>query len=430
MSASHRIAMALACAGGVMAQAPEATRAANRVPGLGGIPTCSDWGGTRPISYLGEALRALGLEVTDDTLAAAGGEAFGFTYVAQPVDEPQRDHWPNDIFADAAAAFGYDLRWVTDAGWSEVKRLVKEEIDAGRPVLTHSLDLRQHHGFHLIAGYDHARNMFLLCPHGQGKPLVEAPIPAVWHGAVPGPRFWATNPLGLLRAGSSRREPTPGELLRTALDRATRQWAIESFPFGAYPWDPSTHFDRALDLSTLTAPFGWQAFECLLTDILTTPAIHPRLIWRLDAQLERFGYNRQDAVRFLRRHAVGEPEGSRRLLESAATLYERDLALAVQLMECFWNHSFYALPPATAAELTRLLTHTPSLVFGGVERLPEAATDGLELGRIERSVWGPVILVDQPARRHHAAALVRQLQANEEEAIRLLRKRSQENRGS
>lgn len=399
-------------------QAKEQIDMVNCISGIGGIPVQNEWGGTKPISYLGHALRTLGSDVSDETLAAVGGEAFQFTYVDQPIDEPQRDHWPNDIFTDAAIAWGYELKWVLNADIASVKQTVQEEIRAGRPVITHSLDFRQHHGFHLIAGYDYTRDAFLLCPHGDNHPLVAAPIPRDWHGAVPGPKFWANNPLGLLH--KRQQQMSSRQMLAAALSQAATLWELDTFPFGPFPWDAGDHFDKRLDLAGLRAPSGRAAFARVSHDILEAQTISPRMIWRLDAQFERYGYNRRDAARFLRQSDTSLPTEVRKRLTKAASLYETNGVLAAQLMESFWNHSFYALAPSTAAELHQVLTRAPALVFGGIEHLPKALPAGLTIGKVEPSVWGKVIVLDEPARRQHAAAIVRQMTANEEEAIRLL----------
>lgn len=127
----------------------------NSIAGIESIPTRNAWNEAKPISYIGEALRTCKVEVPDEVLSAASGEAFGFTYLGAAIDEPQRDHWPNDIFADAARLYGFDIQWITGREIDDVKQIVKRAVDAGRPVLTHSLDSREHHGFHLIAGYDY-----------------------------------------------------------------------------------------------------------------------------------------------------------------------------------------------------------------------------------------------------------------------------------
>jgi hypothetical protein len=393
----------------------------NAIEGLRRISVADTYEG-KPILSLQEVLRHLGTEESGAFLSGISGEAFIFTYVAAPIDEPQRDHWPHDVFARAAAAVGSSVTWRAGLGQEEVKQIVREQIDMGRPVLTHSLDTSRYHGFQIIAGYDYAKGTFLLqtADRYDHQDYVEVPIPEEWMGAVPGPTFWAVNPLGLVTPPDPETAPDRKVAARRALAAAVRLWRHPSFPFGEFPAEPGTHYDGSVDLAAVQAPLGAAAFDALEREILTADAVTFRMVWRVDAQLCRLTHNRKDAAAFLREVAPLFEPAEADALARAADVFQSSAERAAGLLACFWDGSLADLADVPAGELRDRIAASSSIVLS----LPQGADTG-EIARVpgwsvQQTPWGTVVVADSRERRKHAAGLARELMANEAKGFGLL----------
>ena len=409
---------------------PGDQRMKNIIPGLNRISVEDTYEG-KPILSFQEILRHLGTEESEGFLAGISGEAFVFSYKDAQIDEPQREHWPHDIFARAARELGYSLEWIVEQPSEEVKRIVREQIDQGYPVLTHSLDESSYHGFQIIVGYDFEKEIFYLqtADRHDHQDYVEAPIPEEWIGAVPGPLFWVHNPLGLIAPDPDAGEFDRRQIVLRAMQRAVELWEMESFPFAAPGEDKSwVPWTGGLDLNEERAPISAAAYAAVERDITRMERLEFPLVWRIDAQFCRLIYIRKDAARFLEEVESLFSSASREEIAAAAALFKEVSEGAADFFSCFWNRDLHADPPEERAALLQRIDASSALVMW----LPESVTEEEMVGRpdfrFSGSPWGNIVIVDTPERRQHAISLLHQLKVKDEKAFGLLRKIASDNR--
>ncbi len=329
-----------------------------------------------------------------------------------------------DVFAEAAESVGYSVEWVTDRPVDEVKALVTREIDAGHPLLTHSLDGRTHF-FQIIAGYDLDKDVFLV----QGVDRLfsatgyaEIDIPDGWSGAVPGETFWARNPLGIVSRVADAAAVDRRQLARKALRRAIDLWERPAFPFGDY-WEDGDWASWAggLPLREMQQPLGAAAYDALERDVLAAEAITGGMIWRLDEQFVVRKYRHLDAARFLREVTPEFSADDGAALDMVATRFERTAEDGAAFYRMFWGGALTGDPPETAEEARRRMDAAPNVVFGIPDELGDDVFSQWPDCRVMRHPWGRIVILDTPERRAHAARLVRALKAHGEESISVLR---------
>ena len=400
-----------------------APRLRNQIDGIPVVASSEAWAG-KTLAYLHAALQPLGCDVSEAFLAGISGDAFVFTYLDAAVDEQQRDHWPLDVFAAAAAPLGYSVEWVTDLSVDEVKALVKREIDAGHPLITHSLDSRTHF-FHIIAGYDLDKGVLLVQGVDRlfgGTEYEEIVIPDGWSGAVPGETFWARNPIGVV----SRLADVPGidrrHVARDALRRAIDLWEQPAFPFGDY-WEEGdwARWASNLPLHEMQQPLGAAAYDAVERDVLNAEEITGGMIWRLDEQFVVRKYRHRDAAQFLREVAPAFSAEDGETLETVAARFEEAAKDGDAFYRMFWGHALTEDAAKTAMEARRRMDDAPNLVFGIPDELGDEIFAQWEGCRVMRHPWGRIVILDTPERRAHAAALARALKAHGEESVSLLR---------
>ncbi|MEO2005881.1 MAG: hypothetical protein ABGY41_17495, partial [Candidatus Poribacteria bacterium] len=318
----------------------------------------------------------------------------------------------------------YAVEWITDRPIDEVTAVVKREIDAGHPLLTHSLDSRTHF-FLVITGYDYDKGVFLV----QGVDRLfsdteygEIEIPHGWSGAVPGETFWAKNPIGVVSRAPDAVPTDRTQLARDALRRAIALWEQPSFPFSDY-WEEGDWAKWAsnLPLPDMEQPLGAAAYDALVSDVLNAETITGGMIWRLDEQFVIRKYRHLDAARFLRemRSLFSDAEGA--VLETVAARFEQTAADGAAFYSMYWGDALTENPPATSDELRSRMDAAPNLVLGIPDEIDDEAFAGWDDCRVMHHPWGRVVILDTPERRAHVAELARALKAHGQESIDLLR---------
>ena len=395
----------------------------NQIDGVPVISSDEAWAG-KTLAFLHAALQPLGCDASEAFLAGVSGDAFVFTYLDAPVDEQQRDHWPLDVFAAAAHPLGYSVEWITDRPIDEVKRIVKHEIDAGHPLLTHSLDLRTHF-FQIIAGYDLDKGVFLVQGVDRvslGGEYVEIAIPDGWSGAVPGETFWARNPIGVVSRVADGAAIDLGQLARDALRRAIDLWVQPAFPFSNY-WEEGdwARWAGNLPLPEMEQPLGAAAYDALERDVLNAEEITGGIIWRLDEQFVVRKYRHLDAARFLRevKSEFSHEDGA--TLEIVAKRFEKTAEDGSAFYRLFWGDALLETPPKTAEEIRSRMDAAPNIGLGIPDEIEDDVFSQWEDCRVMHHPWGRLVILDTPERRAHAAGLARALKAHGEESIDLLR---------
>lgn len=392
------------------------------IPGLNRISVEDTYEG-KPILYFQEVLRYLGTDESEGFLAGVSGEAFVFAYKDAPIDEPQRDHWPHDIFGRAAGELGYSVEWRVEQPVEEVKRIVAEQIDQGRPVFTYGLDESRYHGFQIIIGYDYEKGVFFLqtADRYEHQEYVEAPVREEWIGAVPG-RFWVHNPLGLIAPGSEAGKFDRKQVALRAIERAVELWEMDSFPFAVPGEDKSwVPWTGGLDLNEERAPINASAYAAVERDITRMERLEFPLIWRIDAQFCRLIYVRKDAALFLEEVGPLFSAAAGEKIAAAAGLFREVSAGAGDFFACFWSRELHADPPKDRAALCERIAASSALVLWLPDSVSEEDLSSCADVRFSGSPWGNTAIVDTPECRQHAVSLLRQLKDKDEMAFERLR---------
>jgi len=394
-----------------------------QIDGIPPIASDQAWAG-KTLAFLRAALQPLGCDATEAFLAGASGDAFIFTYLDAPVDEQQRDHWPLDVFAAAAEPIGYEVDWFTNQPMDQVRERVRREIDAGAPLLTHSLDPRTHF-FQIIVGYDYDSDVFLVQGvdrlYAEGG-YAEIDIPDGWSGAVPGEVFWARNPIGVVRRRDGKRASDPGQTARSALHRAIGLWEQESFGFSDYTEEGDwASWASGLPLHEMQQPLGAAAYDALIRDVLNAKEITGGMIWRLDEQFVVRRYRHVDAANYLREVAPLFATADGDTLRAVAERFEKTAEDGATFYSMYWGSALTDDPPQSPTELRQRMDAAPNLVLGIPDSIEDAAFEQWDDCRVMRHPWGRIVIIDTPERRAHAAGLARALKAHGAESVEMLR---------
>jgi hypothetical protein len=227
-------------------------------------------------------LRHRGEHVTLEGLMALSGDAFSLCFAS---------HWqgtaylavPTDTLANVAGALGYEHRWLLPMSDPEIRALpepdrrrvtdqvlqqVREEVDAGRPVLVGGCADRGCAPWSVVVGYD--RDELGLCHVGIGEAyrwvgvrglVVQDEVSGYWNGRVRGaarPGFvggWMADPAFML--GQKGPEPSARRRASEALKRAVRvfnapyhrvrHWGGVTYYFGRQAYEEWARALRELD---------------------------------------------------------------------------------------------------------------------------------------------------------------------------------------
>ncbi|MFW5841173.1 MAG: hypothetical protein ACOCZE_11380 [Planctomycetota bacterium] len=309
-------------------------------------------------------LRFRGAEFEMDQLLAVSGEAFALTHAS---------HWqgigylsaPIDPVTQAAEAYGFTVQR-THAGPTgpllarkdrsrrlelaeATLGLIREEIDAGRPVLVTGAEA--HCGSSsLVVGYEKDRPW--LCHVGDGRPYRWVPLRGVAEGAVQEefgimdgrsrgtvtPNFaggWQANPVFLI--GPRTSTPDADSLLHRALDLAVRLHQAPSFHrgncggvdyyFGAEAYrqwaaalealDYPADLDGPFDTNGREDPYDWYNMG------------------NMDMQVDQIVTGRTAAAGFCRTQADRLAGSTASALRRAAEAYQTQVALAREAFAAF-----------------------------------------------------------------------------------------------
>jgi len=178
--------------------------------------------GDMAILALEAVLKALDKPYPNWWLSSVYGETFKFVYDRGDVFEPMRDRVPLDIFGIACAAVGIEGRWIVNKSMKEVKKLVRNSLKQGMPVLAPYL-AESYHGMTIITGIDENENLLLQVGKEdleKGHEYVAQQIPNKWNGPVPGPIIWADNPIFIIK--EIENPPDENKVIKQTLNRAIK----------------------------------------------------------------------------------------------------------------------------------------------------------------------------------------------------------------
>jgi hypothetical protein len=380
--------------------------------------------GSMALHALDSVLRSQGVDRRYAYLVAMSGAVFKFVYDSTEAYEPLRDTCPLDLLRTAAVMNGFpNAHWETGLTLEGAKRVIKREIDAGRPLISPFLVPDAYHGLNIITGYDYEHNTLSIQGAFDRRRPLEIPMPESWDGPTLSPAGWATNPLfvlgrpsrdtgkatieyaGLLEAGIAVLE---GGKVEYGVHDGERQYMQSPGPHQAW--------------------YGLPAYPVLVGDIEDSDLTVGRdgrselnfgLIWRIDAMVGLLEHDRRAGsalVEFLKGLV---PEHRVPSLLALARSYEKSASEAAELRSIFWHQVPDSLTgPQDVLEYTDT---SGSMIFA----LPQG--DGLAdslRGRgwaVYDTLWGSVLTEDSPDRRLRAKIKAISLMSRDREALGLLK---------
>ena len=403
--------------------APEAGHNANRIDGIGDFPLEYE-SGSMALHALGSCTAYHGLRVGYQRLVGISGSAFKFVYDTTEAYEPLRDIAPVDILTRAAHTLGFhEAHWQTGLSIEGVRGLIRDEIDAGHPVLVPYLKSDAYHGFFIVTGYDFDKDsLFVEGAFEDSLPYLVIPFPDSWEGPTVSPAGWATNPVFVLGGRSERRQEVVDIGKETILDGIDLMKG-GSITYGAHPG--AARFMRTK--GPRQATYGLPAYDLLSSDLAEgkmvvrvgeTDELNFALVWRLDAMLGQLVHDRLFGSLFLRMLTGGLPDEKVNTLNEVVTSFKATARDAQDLRKIFWDE----VPPdlRTADEIADYIATSMSIVFaiGDDSVVREAA---IEAGfNLFRTLWGWVIIEDTRDKRLAAVAHVRSIVFREERSIETL----------
>lgn len=429
MAAILLILIALTSFGAYRVEAEGARRASETIRVLEAVePFEIDYdSGNMAIHALASCLKATGTVRGYYTLVGLSRSAFKFVYDSTEAYEPLRDLYPVDVLYQAARNSGYpDCRWETNKSIDVVKSLIKQEIDSGRPVMAPFLKDDAYHGFFIIVGYDYDRDfLYLQGALGPDSAYVTVPIPEYWDGPTASPEGWASNPVFVLgeaveeldrRGAAERKSVRMGiHLLRGG----TLEYGTQPGE-GRYMAKPGPH----------EAVYGLPAYDLLSRDVENASiivgggkneggAVNFGFLWRVDSQVGQLWHDRYHGAKYMRGLARYLRFEQRMILSEISENYEKTAIDALNLRRMFWNPV-----PDSLAEVDDVITYMEkdgAIVYwvGQIEDvIPDLVSRGLE---IHDTPWGPIIVLDSPAKRLKAKLLVKSMASREKNSLHVMR---------
>jgi hypothetical protein len=407
------------------------TAAANRLEGVKAFPRDYD-SGSMAVRSLMSCLESYHLTYQYARLLGVSGAAFKFVYDSTEAYEPLRDLSPIDVLGTACAAMGFeDAHWMVDEPIEVVKRVVKGEIDAGRPVIAPFLATHEYHGFTIITGYDYDEDLFHLqgafhTPEGAAIPDgISVPVPEAWDGPTVSPAGWAGNPVFVI-----------GERSGEGTGYVQYYKDIVESGIGAMRGGRLTYGSRPGEHVYMSTPgpheasYGLEAYGILSSDVGSSELtrvvegdtlLNFGFIWRIDAQVGQLEHDRRNGALFLRYLRQGLPAKRVPLLEEIIDNFNRTADDAADLRKVFWDD----VRKAREARITRdevpgYVASSKSIVIGVVDdKWYVRELEGQGYG-IYSSPWGPVVVNDSEEKRLQARLLVRSLQSRERQSLSML----------
>ena len=379
--------------------------------------------GNMGLYALSSCLRACAAATPYSNITGFSRSAFKFVYDSTEAYEPLRDLYPIDALSEAAREIGFgECRWDTGKSIDEVKALVKQEIDQGRPLIAPFLKPDAYHGFFIITGYDYVENIFYL----QGafsldSGYVSMPVPASWDGPTASPGGWASNPIFVLGKGRFAMG-RPGVKERKSVRDAIRLYEGGTLEYGthigefAYMAAPGPH----------TAYYGFPAYDILSQDVSNAPLLVERegesvvnfgLLWRLDAQLGQLQHDRRHGAAYMKGMATELLTDQRMLLAEIVEDFGNLAEDVAALRKIFWDR---VPEDAGTDQIAKYIEEGNSIVFS----IP--AGEGIVSGLRARghdtygTPWGPVVIADSPEKRLRAKLLVKTISSRERNSFNIM----------
>ncbi len=395
----------------------------NRIEGVAQFRLDTD-SGPMAIYAFQSCLGVLGFNYSYSKFAGISGAAFKFVYDTTEAYEPLRDLFPTDVLQSASAQIGFeDAHWETGRSIDELMRIIKREIDAGRPLIASDLETSAYHGLFIIAGYDLETSHLLVQGALRRAGYDSIPIAEGWDGSTASPVGWASNPVFVfgrqVKGSGDARAGKNGPSIAAAIE-IMKGGELE---YGRHPGE-EPYLGEA---GPHTAGYGLKAFELLSYDIAHRPLVtmqdgEPHLdfgfLWRIDSQIGQLQHDRTQAFTFLRQARAGLPPEQNALLEELTASFQAVSRDAKGLREVFWQ----AMPPGvtTADSAVAYARGSSSIVLN--LSVPMWMIDELKsMGEpVFETHWGWVMVADSPEKRMGARLLVRAILSRERNSIRML----------
>jgi len=399
---------------------------ANRIDGINQFSLDPD-AGPMAIYALQSCFEVLGFNYSYSRFAGISGAAFKFVYDTTEAYESLRDLFPVDVLRSAAVQMGFErAHWETGRSIDEIMGIIKEEIDAGRPLIAPDLRTGPYHdGFLIIAGYDLETRYLLIQGATRKAGYDSIPIPEGWDGPTASPMGWASNPVFVFERQFRGRGDARAGRNSPSIAAAIEIMKGGTLEYGKHPGE-EPYLGKA---GPHTAGYGLKALQLLSYDIAHRPLVtiedgEPHLdfgfMWRIDSQIGQLQHDRTHAITFLRQLGSGLPPERNGLLRELADNFQGVSVDARALREVFWR----VMPPdvATADAAVAYARGSSSLVL----MLPARAgvITGLKsMGEpVFETAWGWVIVADSPEKRLEARLLARAIVSRERNSIRILEK--------
>jgi hypothetical protein len=397
------------------------TGLSNRIDGVESFPLDYD-SGAMSVHALRSALKAYGVTSSYERLVGRSMAAFKFVYDSTEAYEPLRDLYPVDGLATAARAMGFgNAHWEINKPIAEVKKLIKDEIDRGHPLIAPFLLPDAYHGFFVITGYDLERNIiYLQGAFGANSSDRTVPIPDEWDGPTVSPLGWATNPVFVIG-------PMPVSRSAGAEDLVL-QGAVDLFKGGKLAYGEHPGEGRYIRTPGVhEAVYGLAAYEVLSRDVENEELVfdsgkEARLnfgfIWRIDSQVGQLEHDRRAGWYALGDVSIRPDSDAGLLLRQVVTNFTRASEDASSLRDVFWHE----IPDTigTAEEVEAYVNHTCSIVF----KLPDdehVRDDLYKAGRETfETPWGWLVVDDSSEKRKAAKMLVRSIEARDKNSLNLM----------
>jgi hypothetical protein len=379
--------------------------------------------GSMALHALHSALASQGFMGSYTELVGISGEVFKVVYDSSDAFEPLRDACPFDLLGTAAARRGFpNAHWETGLKGEDLRRIVKHEIDSGRPLISPFLKPDAYHGFNIITGYDYDLNEFKVQGAFDRRRAYNVPIPETWDGPTMSPAGWAANPVFVL--GEAVDDSTVARNIyvdmvkqaRDLLQGGTLAYGLTDGE-ARYMARPGPHLAR----------YGLPAYDILAWDVEHTDIVLKRpggdtlnfgLLWRIDAMVGLLEHDRSRGPEFgsvLR--GILSQQNATALYELVVNL-KRTAEDAAELRDLFWHEIPDTLPDVQA--VLDYVDGSGAMVFG-LPDMEGLASNLRDMGRkVYASPWGWVMVEDSPEKRVRAKMKVISLRSRETRSLDLI----------
>jgi hypothetical protein len=351
------------------------------------------------------------------------GAVFKFVYDSTEAYEPLRDTCPFDLLEKAAARNWFPhARWETDLTLEEAKRIIKREIDAGRPLISPFLLTEKYHGLNIITGYDYDQGILLVQGAIHKRRAETIPLPDGWDGPTVSPAGWASNPLFVL--GEAEEDSTATRAIyRDLVAEGLMLLEGGRLEYGRHPGEAV----YMLEPGPHEAWFGLPAYEVLAADVADKPLVvegpdgkvlNFGLVWRIDAMVGLLEHDRTYGPQLtsVLRGFLSEKQAW--VLYELSDNFERTADEAAGLRDLFWHE----IPDSITApdDVLKYVGASPAMVF----RLPRrmGVADSLRKRGLDvfETLWGKALVEDAPERRVEAKMRAIRIMSRERESMGLL----------